>query len=544
MMKYKYIITVTCLLFFTSCDTLLDVDDDLTDSGALNSELLFSNEENIEQVVNGVYAKYASEFYQGGNFYQMTSANTPYFSSTGAKGLEFGQFNISPSSKSLNDTWVEIYNCIDNANNLIENLNKLAPDFSTTTRNLGQAYFLRALAYFDLVRVWGSVPLRLETANQETLYLPKSSKEDVYNQIISDLTSATDALPSEVYIVGRPLSYAANGYLAKVYMKMATESGLSKTSQEYWDLAYQNAKLVYDAKKYNLLTNYGDLFEEGNENTQESIFEIQYVSSGTSTKSGQHSTITSPQVSEYNSKTSGGQLRVNRLALHDHYLDYKVSTKSSHPDPRVEKTYISHGYTEIASPFKDRKIYPAQFSGGFAINFIKKFAESSNSNINSDKNRIVFRYADLILMLAEIENERNNITASKSYIKEVLDRANTSLYTQAEIDAIAGGNDLRIRIGKERAYELLGEGHEWFDLRRIKNGAMTFLESQILRRQDLMTGADLFDTKNKTKFHNVWNPDLSIVIGSQLIKNYYFPIPTNEIIGNNKLTNADQNPGY
>lgn len=147
-------------------------------------------------------------------------------------------------------------------------------------------------------------------------------------------------------------------------------------------------------------------------------------------------------------------------------------------------------------------------------------------------------------MLAEIENERNNITASKSYIKEVLDRANTSLYTQAEIDAIAGGNDLRIRIGKERAYELLGEGHEWFDLRRIKNGAMTFLESQILRRQDLMTGADLFDTKNKTKFHNVWNPDLSIVIGSQLIKNYYFPIPTNEIIGNNKLTNADQNPGY
>ena len=112
------------------------------------------------------------------------------------------------------------------------------------------------------------------------------------------------------------------------------------------------------------------------------------------------------------------------------------------------------------------------------------------------------------------------------------------------LKTLLGGNDLRIRIGKERAYELLGEGHEWFDLRRIKNGAMTFLESQILRRQDLMTGADLFDTKNKTKFHNVWNPDLSIVIGSQLIKNYYFPIPTNEIIGNNKLTNADQNPGY
>ena len=543
-MKYKYIILVVCFQLFISCDSILDVNDDLAESGALNDELLFSTEQNVEEVLNGVYAKYASEFYQGGNFIQMTSSNTPYFSGTGARGLEFAQFDISPSSKNLNDTWVEIYSCIDNANNFITKVQSFAPNFSITERSLGQAKFLRALAYFDLVRTWGEVPLRTELATEKTLFLPKSSREEIYNQIVKDLTEATNELPKQPYLIGRPVSYAAQAYLAKVYMQMASETGLSKTSQEYWDLAYQNAKVVYDSKAYSLLTNYADLFAEGSENTVESIFELQFISTGTSTKSGQHSTIFSPQRSIYNQRNQGGQVRVNRLALHDHYLDYSVGINENHPDPRIEATYIKDSYTEIVAPNRVRRIYPTQFSGGFAINFIKKYAESNNTNINSEKNRIVFRYADLILMLAEIENERGNTAASKAFIKEVLDRAETSLYTKAGIDAIAGGEDLRIRIAKERIYELLGEGHEWFDLRRIKTGTSTFLENRIQRRQALMTGSDLFDTRNRTSFHNIWNPDLSTVIGNKLLKNKLFPIPVNEIIGNNELTNADQNPGY
>lgn len=543
-MKYKYTILSICLLFFVSCESILDVNDDLAELGALNDELLFSTEENVEEVLNGVYAKYSSEFYQGGNFFQMTTSHTPYYGGTGSKGLEFGQFDISPSSKSMNDTWVEIYSCIDNANNFIVKINKLAPNFSNTKSTLGQAKFLRALAYFDLVRVWGEVPLRTALATETTLFLPKSSKQEIYNQIIKDLTEATNELPSQPYQIGRPISLAANAYLAKVYMQMASENELSKTSLEYWNLAYENAKLVYDTKSYSLLPNYADLFAEGNENTVESIFELQYISSGTSTKSGQHSTIMSPQKSIYNQRSQGGQVRINRMALHDHYLDYNVGIKDAHPDSRINATYIQDEYTEIVAPFKVRKIYPIQFSGGFAINYIKKYAEYNNTNINSEKNRVVFRYADLLLMLAEIENERNNTVASKGYLKEVLDRADTSLYTKAGIDAIVGGDDLRIRIAKERIYELLGEGHEWFDLRRIKVSNSTFLENRIQRRQELMTGADLFDKKNKTKFHNIWNVDLSFVSGNILEKNALFPIPVNEIIGNNELTNEDQNKGY
>lgn len=543
-MKYKYILLVICLHFFVSCDTILEVTDDLADLGELNDQLLFSSEQNVEEVLNGVYAKYASQFYQGGSFLQMTTSNTPYYAGTGANGLEFGQFNISPTSRNLNNVWVEIYSCIDNANNFITKINSFAPNFSITERSIGQAKFLRALAYFDLVRVWGEVPLRTELATQQTLFLSKSSKQEIYDQIVKDLTEATTQLPSQEYLVGRPLSYAAQAYLAKVYMQMASESGLARTSEEYWNLAYQSAKSVYDSGAYSLLPNYADLFAEGNENTVESIFELQYISTGTATQSGQHSTMFSPTRSIYNQRTQGGQVRVNRMALHDHYLDYNVAVDETHPDPRVEATYIRDNYTEIVAPNRTRRLYPTQFSGGFAINFVKKYAESNNTNINSEKNRIAFRYADLILLLAEIENERGNTVSSKGYLKEVLDRADTSLYTKANIDAIAGEEDLRLRIAKERIYELLGEGQEWFDLRRIKLGNTTFLENRIQRREDLMNGADLFDSRNQTRYHNIWNPDLSFVTGSQLTKNLLFPIPLNEIIGNNNLTPADQNPGY
>lgn len=545
-MKYIYIIVIVIAQSLVSCDQILDVSDNLAESGALNKELLYSSEENIEGVVNGVYAKFASEFYSGGNFFQMTSAHTPYFSSSGSKGEQFGTFNISPSLKNLNDTWVEIYSCVDHANHLIENLHKLAPGFSTTERNLGQAHFIRAITYFDLVRVWGEVPLRTVPAEQGTLFLSKSSKQEIYDQIIADLTIAKELLPSEEYIPGRPLSYAANGYLAKVYMNMATESGLSGSSSDYWELAYTNAKIVESSRKYSLVSSYEDLFAEGNENTSESIFEIQYTAGGTSTKSGQHSFMTAPAKSIYNQRDSGGNLRVNRLALHDHYIDYNVATTDVHPDPRRTVAYVSEQYTEIVSPFKVRKIYPTQFSGGFAVNWIKKYQEVSNTNINSNRNRMVFRYADLLLMLAEIENERDNYQSSKDYVKLVLDRANTSLYGLSGIQSMIGGDDLRDRILKERIYELLGEGHEWFDLRRQQNAGVSFLETRIDRRQVLMTGGDQFDTKNKTQFHNIWNPDLSFVTDDSAIleKNMKFPIPSNEIIGNNALDNSDQNIGY
>ncbi|MGY5354944.1 RagB/SusD family nutrient uptake outer membrane protein [Wenyingzhuangia sp. IMCC45467] len=568
-MKYIYI-TLIIISQLVSCDTLLDHSDDLSDAGAINDELLYSSEEEIQNTLNGIYAKFASEFYNGNNLLQMTTANTPYFSSTGAKGEEYAQFNIIASTKNLNDTWNEIYACIHNANLFLQQVEKRDLREPFIEPILGQVYFLRALCYFDLVRVFGAVPLRTNPAGLDNLFIKKASKEEIYKIILTDLNTAKVLLPTTEYKEGRPLSYAASGYLAKVYMTMATDKDVDinnfadfTTEATFWGEAKTKALEVYNSGKYSLLTNYADLFDENMpENSVESIFELQYTSVGTATKSGQQAITFSPKNSMYNLRDTGGQVRVNRLAFHDHYLDYNVTIDPddlTHPDPRVEVTYIVNSYDEVIPPYKNIVLYPAKTNGGTAIAYIKKFSESSNTNINAEKNRIMLRFADVILMLAEIENELGNGSQSKLYIKEVLDRANPVLYPMANIDAIAQGDDLRDRIMKERVYELLGEGQEWFDLRRqytTTGGTITFLEKRLERREELFTKKepnspklptmDQFDTKNRVAYHSVWNPDLTAIRANQALleKNYLFPIPAVEITGNNALSAADQNPGY
>lgn len=530
----------------TSCDSILEISDNLDESGALYEKGLFSSEENIEGVLNGVYAKFASQFYNGGSFFQMTSSNTPYFSSGGPKGETFTDFDIPTELTQLFQTWVAMYECIDSANQFIESIAIYAADMPSTPTNLGQAHFLRALTYFDLVRVWGEVPLRIEPANKETLFFPKSSKKEIYDQIISDLTEAKRLLPSEVYKIGRPRSYAASGYLAKVYMEMATEF----KDSEYWNLAYEEAISVVG--QYELVDSYAELFQEGNKNTEESIFEIQYSSTGTSAISSQLTTLTAPGKSIYNKRRNGGALRINKMAFHDHYKDYGIARDiaSVHPDTRIAATYISESFTQITAPIVTRKIYPLVF-GGTGVNYLKKYQEETNTNINSGRNRIMFRYADLLLMLAEIENERGNISVSKSYVKEVLDRADSysnTLYELSNIEDIMSVDDLRERILIERIYELLGEGHEWFDLRRQTIGGVLFLENRILRRQELMQpGGDDFAGTKKLTYGSIYNKDLQFILDdpSILEKNMRFPIPIIEILGNNALNfSDDQNIGY
>tara|TARA_B100000809_G_scaffold32497_1_gene28344 strand:- start:4981 stop:6702 length:1722 start_codon:yes stop_codon:yes gene_type:complete len=573
-MKYIYILVFVFAQVFVSCDDILDVNDELSEAGALNKETMFSSKENIEGVVGGVYGKFAAERYNGGNFFEMTSAHTPYFANGGGRGKDFSRFNIPPTQKNMGDMWIAIYQTVDHANHLIKNLNELVPDLSTTPRNLGQGCFLRALIYFDLLRVWGEVPLRTEPAIGETVFLPKSSKQEIYDQIIGDFTLAAELLPTErgevidglVYEAGRPLSYAANGYLAKVYMNMATESGLSGSSAEYWNLAYTNAKLVEMSGRYELVNTYEELFREGNENSIESIFELQYTAAGTTARSGGHSGMCGPNRSEWNTRTNGGNLRLTRLAFHDHHVDYSININGAngvadtHPDTRIAETYAYGTYDRVGAS-RPVKIYPLQWFNGNGNNWVIKYSEVSNANVNSSRNRKMFRYADLLLMLAEIENERGNTQNAIDFIEPVLFRADNTgtLFDNIGVVGSTPKGEVRDRILKERIYELVGEGHEWFDLRRQYNDAgVSFLKIRMDRREVLMTphkyvaagpnpDSDQFDFKGVTKYNdNAYQFDLTGITADEnlITKNMRFPIPLLEISGNNAVDQSDQNIGY
>ena len=566
-MKSIFVLFAFLIGVFVSCDSILDVSDNLDELGAVNEEVLFSSEESIEDVLNGVYYQFASTNYNGGRFFEMTSANTPYFSSgTKSSGLDFTNFNIPSELNGLFNAWDAMYKCIDGANQFIESIAIYAADMPSTPKNLGQAHFLRALTYFDLVRVWGEVPLRIEPANEENLFLPKSSKQEIYSQIISDLVEAKRLLPSENYQKGRPKSHAAAGYLAKVYMAMATETDEEiNDGTDYWTLARTEAISVVG--EYELVDSYAKLFEEGNENTDESIFEIQY-STGSTKTSGDYTRTTAPAKSIYNKRINGGGLRINKMAFHDHYSDYGYThniNTTEHPDERIDATYISKEYMETSAGGIDteKKIYPNTGNKGAGVNYLKKYREATNNQLSSGRNKIMFRYADLLLMLAEIEAEIGDVEVAKAYVKEVLDRADNgkdesgkSLYKKSKV----GGMEreaLKDRIMIERIYELLGEGHEWFDLRRQTIDGVSFLENRIIRRQELLFGAergseheatgDKFIKNKNTVTSDTHNKDLQFILddASILEKNMRFPIPLNEILGNNALNySVDQNTHY
>ena len=138
------------------------------------------------------------------------------------------------------------------------------------------------------------------------------------------------------------------------------------------------------------------------------------------------------------------------------------------------------------------------------------------------------RYADLLLMLAEIENELNGPGNAYQYVNEVLARARTQADgTQAPEPADWSGmaqDEFRTRILRERQYELLGENHEWFDTRR--RGYEYFLE-------------EVIETHNN--FPNLGNKDFTYPVS---VKNMLLPIPSTELSNNTEISQADQNPGY
>ena len=197
-------------------------------------------------------------------------------------------------------------------------------------------------------------------------------------------------------------------------------------------------------------------------------------------------------------------------------------------DPRIDMTFISKYQKYGSSNFV--KVYPEaprnNFNKGFPYLY-KYFVKNPNQTMtDSNLNYIVFRYADLLLMLAEIENELHGPANAYQYVNEVLTRARNSANPPATEPADWSGltqDEFRDAIMKEYQFELLGEGHDWFNNHR--------------------RGFEWFKTKVIQHHNQICNKpfDLQYPEDPRVM---LIPIPSKEISANESLTNADQNPGY
>ena len=410
-------------------------------------------------------------------------------------------FSLKPTyDRDAQNMWAGIYNAIGRCNGAITNITTF--DSPTETTDLGfndiagQAYFVRAWSYLTLVRLWEDIPLWLELPDNENLNKPKTLAKDVYTQIIADAQTAANLMSGSTG-AGYPRQYAANMLLAKVYMTLATNPSLRAdgvSEAQYWQMAYDEAILVYG--QYSLVADYSSLFTDEFENSTESIFELQLGQDAANSQMGRNFTPFKYKLGQH-----FGWLSVHADVLLDHMDTYP-------DDPRIEGTYL-YSYNRADNGVLIN-LYPAisyrnQFtkSHPFLFKFVEK--DTQHSNQYGDQNLIIYRYADLLIMLAEISNELQN-GQQLDFISEVLERVGMPMVAYE-----GDQSSFRDAIMKEYRYELIGEGEDAHNNRR--RGFDYFLENTI----------------NKHNNNPIFSPNVDLLLSTDPSKVMKLPIPLTEI---------------
>ena len=479
--QLKHIAMLVCLLFTT---TLLLVSCNLEEDPPFLDVSLYNKSQEAEAARDGIYAALTHYNAQEQRLFVENGFSGLMVTRRGGNKLTSVWMNnvmkLNPNENVDNqNTWIGLYRLISRSNVVINNS---VTDVSSTNTDqfrindvAGHAYFMRGWAHFSLTRLWGDIPVWLTVANESDIHRAKTSSKEVYQQIIADAKQAIALLNGSAGI-GFPKNHAASMLLAKVYMLLATNPSLQadgKSEMDYWNMAYQEAKSVYDSGEYSLVSDYASLFDGSNENSTESIFELQLAQDACNSQMARNYTPW-----RYKSGQAFGWFGVS-ADVYDHHVAHYPS------DPRLDATYISDytqrcgGCNEEGNPHRTYPTNTSRGSFGNAHPYLFKFAEKDRTHTNqcNSQNLIVYRYADLILMLSEISNELQNGEAL-GYVTEVLARANQTPH----VGYLSDQASFRDAIMDEYRFELLGEGLDSYNNRR--RGYAYFLENTINRHNN------------------------------------------------------------
>lgn len=373
--------------------------------------------------------------------------------------------------------WQQHFYGINRANIAIDGIGAMSASAFTTaglqTRLLGEAKFIRALLYFNLVRLFGPVPLVLHNptgVDVSSMQVARSSRDSVYAQIVGDLQAAVAALPATYASadVGRATSGAAHALLAKVYVtRRDWASAQSELLKVLTAGTFAGATGNYG---YALFANYKDAFAKATKNGVEHIFSAQFVTSGGETGATQYlsQSFTSFNTGTYPidipSDSSVSQLFASgdtRKAVTFYTTQYNAATGQT--------IVFNNPYTPYLNKFVDYSINPL------------------NNQSTSGINYPVIRYAEVLLLYAEVLNEIGGGPVGDAYTALNLVRA------RANVPALAAGlgqADFRDSVFLERRREFIQEGQRWFDL--VRRGGDYYLAAQHKIAQH--TAATLTDT--------------------------------------------------
>lgn len=545
MKTIKYYLLACLTLGTMACDDFL-VENPET---AIGKTGVYNSVSSAKAALAGCYGTMAGYDGYAFNYFHVVSASSGMGVSIKQNDVNLTGMNVLASDVNMTKMYNSLYETIKGTNDIIDGMKtSTITDEAEKNRITGEAHFIRAVSYFNLVRLFGKVSLFTEPVTSYAgVHQPRADVDKVYEVITSDLTTAYGKLPEPGNKVeGHPHKYAAQALLAKVYLTLA---GNDETS-EYWQKAYDAAKDVYDNGKYSLIRPYADLFGSEHKNNAESIFEIQFSSS---VNSGRLTETTFPVGHSLmsNITTQGkswGKTRPTQRAF----------AQFEEGDPRRDASFVYGQYANIFDK-KDIALYPTTEAdakknkltfkqGDSEYTSWKKYYDKTMTASASSVNFVYYRYADLLMVLAEAANEIGSADAA-NYLNEVLDRArdangNGSIET-SEVYPLpvteeekADKGKLRERIFRERLKELTGECDEWYTVRRR---GTDYLQKIMEEHNAHVTKWYKEQNKalNKAKF--VYTYDST---ADNVKKNLLLPFPSDEIMYNESIGQEDQNFGY
>lgn len=404
------------------------------------------------------------------------------------------QFIITSDNRAYADFWNLSYNGINRTNKLLLEIDRpevVWSDLGYKSRSAGEAYFLRALYYFNLVRQFGGVPLVLTPISaQEALPMSRVSEQEIYASIISDLQAAINQFATAVKLEenGRANLYSAQGLLGKVYL----------TIKDY-DNAEKSLQKVIESNKYSLLSNYEDLFDPSNKDFKETIFSVQFSENSRE--------LSNRFIFMFAPWTSGGNItmrpNINMISAGWNQPTNDLLNAFEEGDKRKG---VSIKFWN--GPDWDGAVRDIPYTGKFK-------APISAPDDRTGDNFPILRYSDVLLMYAEALNKQGRTGEAIPFVQQVRARAGL------EVSLVGyGKTQLETLIANERQVEFCFENQRWYDLKRTDKAV------------EVMTAHGIRENDQKEFLYN----------GAYTITPYKIlaPLPAEQILINNLI----QNPGY
>lgn len=481
--KLTHIVAFLFVLLFTSCDAVLE-EEPFTQTG---TDFFYQNETDALAAVTSVYAQLKDGV---GYYRQQHLSNLHAASDQGASSWKHGNFRkgtIKNTDQNLPNPWKDMYKGIKDANNVIVRVAEtIGMDEELQNRVIGEAKFLRALNYFNLVRCFGEVPLRTKPVQPGEEGLPVSPIADIYPVIISDFQYAAEhcwgfneARNGYTNDIGRVTKVAAHAMLAKVYLQIASSkrtatagvlgnqryNAIDGTPNSYYQLAKDQCDLTIGESGYQLVSNLEDwkkIFDASNGNNSEMLFEVQgssIVEQGTAV-----SNLFSPRGAGLSGGGWGGTNKFQAGFINKNIdkTDIRFQNSIVREYQDATKSYVlnanSTGYVRTITA-------TGIANGNLNLVYTSKYIDrNATTEYTSQQNWHIIRLADVYLMRAEAIAELND--------EPSLANADLNmLRNRVGMDDFDGTGmtmeDFRTALLRERVAELSMEGHRFFDLTRM-----------------------------------------------------------------------------